>query len=386
MPAPTATRAATRSATSPPPRRCAFRRWRRSASACRGPLPGVPAPASPRAAFGRMAERSPGKDSVTGHWELMGLVLERPFPTFPHGFPAALIAAFEARIGRAGARQRRGLGHRDHRRARRRSTCAPAVRSSTPRPTACSRSPRTRTSCRSTQLYDWCRVAYDLAVEGAGTRPGDRPAVRRRAGRFTRTANRHDFAMPPPRETLLDRPDRGRRAGDRDRQDRRPVRRPRHHHVAPDHQRRRRPRPARGGAGDDGRRGLVFVNLVDFDTPLRASQRRRRLRRQPRALRPPARPRSSTRSAPDDLLVITADHGNDPATPSTDHSREYVPLLRAGAAAAAGRRPGHRGTFADRRPDAGRRGSASRRCRRHQPARRAALRPSAVPCDAAPPS
>src|SRR5215210_8023301 len=62
-------------------------------------LPEVPAPAAPLAAFGRMAERSAGKDSVTGHWELMGVVLDRAFPTFPSGFPDDLIAAFEQRIG-----------------------------------------------------------------------------------------------------------------------------------------------------------------------------------------------------------------------------------------------------------------------------------------------
>ena len=62
------------------------------------PLGGTPS--TPRGAYGRMAEVSPGKDSVTGHWELMGVVLDRPFPTFPHGFPASLIAEFERRIGR----------------------------------------------------------------------------------------------------------------------------------------------------------------------------------------------------------------------------------------------------------------------------------------------
>src|SRR5262245_57094312 len=64
------------------------------------PMSGVEAPAAPAAAWGRMAERSPGKDSVTGHWELMGVVLDRPFPTFPHGFPPPLVDAFTARIGR----------------------------------------------------------------------------------------------------------------------------------------------------------------------------------------------------------------------------------------------------------------------------------------------
>ena len=64
------------------------------------PLDGVAPPQRPAAAFGRMAEQSPGKDSVTGHWELMGIVLERAFPTYPHGFPQDLIATFEHRIGR----------------------------------------------------------------------------------------------------------------------------------------------------------------------------------------------------------------------------------------------------------------------------------------------
>ena len=64
------------------------------------PIAGVARVARPEAAFGRMAEESPGKDSTTGHWELMGLILARPFPTYPHGFPAEVIAAFEAAIGR----------------------------------------------------------------------------------------------------------------------------------------------------------------------------------------------------------------------------------------------------------------------------------------------
>src|SRR3954453_18085866 len=68
---------------------------------CITTLRGIPAPATPGAAFGRMAERSAGKDSVTGHWEMMGIVLDRAFPTFPHGFPRELIDRFEARIGRA---------------------------------------------------------------------------------------------------------------------------------------------------------------------------------------------------------------------------------------------------------------------------------------------
>ena len=147
-----------------------------------------------------------------------------------------------------------------------RAPCAPATRSSTPRPTACSRSPRTRTSCRSPRLYDWCQTAYDAGGGGRRTRPRHRAAVRRRArGLPAHGPNRHDYAMPPPRDTLLDRADRRWRAGDRGREGRRPLRRPRHHHSRPTI------------SDDDGldaleavldecRPGFVFANLVDFDT------------------------------------------------------------------------------------------------------------------------
>ena len=95
------------------------------------------------------------------------------------------------------------------------------------------------------------------------------------------------------------------------------------------------------------RDGLIFANLVDFDTHVRPPQRRRRLRRQPRALRRAAGRRCCRALRADDLLVVTADHGNDPTTPSTDHSREYVPLLVAGARVRAGVDLGTRATFAD---------------------------------------
>ena len=101
-------------------------------------------PAAPMAAYGRMREASPGKDSVTGHWELMGLVLDRPFPTFPNGFPPDVIEAFEARIGRQTMANVVGSGTESWS-ASAPSTCGPAARSSTPRPTACSRSWRTST-------------------------------------------------------------------------------------------------------------------------------------------------------------------------------------------------------------------------------------------------
>jgi phosphopentomutase len=307
-------------------------------------LPGVDAPGSPRAAFGRMAERSPGKDSVTGHWELMGLVLERPFPTFPHGFPATLIDAFTAGIGRdvlgnvvaSGTAIIDALGEQHLQSGR------PIVYTSAD---SVFQVAAHEDVVPVAQLYAWCQTAYELAVEGLGIgRVIARPFVGT-PGAFTRTANRHDFAMPPPRDTLLDRLAAagvpvtaigkvgdlfaGRGIGES--------------------------RPTTSDADgldqleatlDDGRRGLVFVNLVDFD-----SQYGHRndvggfaanLERFDRRLGPIV-----ARLGAGDLLVITGDHGNDPATLSTDHSREYVPLLVAGDGLRAGVDLGVRETFAD---------------------------------------
>ena len=159
--------------------------------------------------------------------------------------------------------------------------------------------------------------------------------------------------MPPPRETLLDRAGDGRRAGDRDREDRRPLRRPRRRHVAPDDERRRRPRPARGGDGGAGSRAAVRSTWSTSTpstgiattwpaSPPTSSASTRRLARVLAAL------------GADDLLIVTADHGNDPG------DAEHRPLARvraaAGARAAASPRrgPGHPANLRRPRPDAGR--------------------------------
>ncbi len=308
------------------------------------PMSGVPVPPAPRACWGRMAERSAGKDSVTGHWELMGVVLERPFPTFPSGLPSDLIAAFESRIGRpvlgnvvaSGTAIIDQLGEEHCRTAR----------------------PIVYTSADSVfqiaahegvvpvpQLYEWCRIAYQLAVGGLGmgrviARPFAGPP-----GAFARTANRHDYAMPPTSETLLDRlhaagvpvttvgkvndlfAGRGITTS-------MPT-------TSDDH----------GvteicAALDLGVPGLLLANLVDCDSLYGhrndvegyAANLERFDARLGEVL---------GRLQPDDLFVVTADHGNDPTTPSTDHSREYVPLLAMTGRQQAGRSLGTRSTFAD---------------------------------------
>lgn len=308
------------------------------------PLDGIEAVEAPAAAFGRMAERSPGKDSVTGHWELMGLVLERPFPTFPHGFPAELVAEFEAAIGRrilgnvvaSGTQIIEELGV-EHLR-----TGSPIVYTSAD---SVFQVAAHEDVIPVPELYGMCQAAYRLTVEERGVgRVIARPFVGE-PGRFTRTTNRHDFAMPAPDETLLDRLT---AAGV-------PVLSV---GKIEDLFAGRGVSRSVATGGDEAVMngieeamatepcGLVFANLVDFDSLYGhrndvkgyGANLERFDRRLARLL--PTLHRT-------DLLVLTADHGNDPSTPSTDHSREYVPLLVTGACVRPGVDLGTRESFAD---------------------------------------
>jgi phosphopentomutase len=307
-------------------------------------LKGNPSSVSPTSAFGRMAERSKGKDSVTGHWELMGIVLGRPFPTFPGGFDAELIAEFEARIGRKsiGNSVASGTAIIDELGPLHMETGFPIVYTSAD---SVFQIAAHEGVVPVPQLYEWCEAAYELTVKGLGLgRVIARPFTGV-PGAFVRTSNRHDYAMPPIAETLLDRLVAN------------------GHHVASvgkvadlfagkgissSH-------PTKSDddgldrieslmATQDG--GVIFANLVDFDAvyghrndaPGYAANLERFDARLPGLL---------PRLRQDDLLVITADHGNDPTTPSTDHSREHVPLLLHGKRVKAGVDLGTRSTFAD---------------------------------------
>jgi phosphopentomutase len=306
-------------------------------------LKGAPV-APPTAAYGRLAERSAGKDSVTGHWELMGVVLERPFPTFPNGFPPELIAEFETRIGRKsiGNVVASGTAIIDELGPLHVETGFPIVYTSAD---SVFQIAAHEGIVPVAQLYKWCNIAYELAVQGVGLgRVIARPFIGL-PGSFQRTSNRHDYAMPPVAETLLDRL---LAAG---------------HHVS-----------AVGKVSDlfAGRgiteshptksdregvdrieqlmttqgRGLIFANLVDFDTLY--GHRNDTAGYAANLERFDARlPGLMARLRDDDLLVITADHGNDPTTPSTDHSREHVPVLLYGGKVKAGADIGTRTTFAD---------------------------------------
>jgi phosphopentomutase len=307
-------------------------------------LNGVAPPVLPTAAYGRMAERSAGKDSVTGHWELMGVVLDRPFPTFPEGFPKDLIAEFESRIGRQslGNIAASGTAIIDELGPLHMETGYPIVYTSAD---SVFQIAAHEGIVPVPQLYKWCHVAYELVVKGLGLgRVIARPFIGL-PGSFQRTANRHDYAMPPAAATLLDRL------------------------LAAGHQVAgvgkvsdlfagrgiSESHPTRSDAEGVDRveqlmatqpGGLIVANLVDFDTVY--GHRNDFAGYAENLERFDARvPGLAARLKDDDLLVITADHGNDPTTPSTDHSREHVPVLLFGPGVKGGVDLGLRQTFSD---------------------------------------
>jgi phosphopentomutase len=274
----------------------------------------------------------------------MGVVLDRAFPTFPNGFSRELIQAFETRIGRPsiGNVVASGTAIIDELGPEHMETGFPIVYTSAD---SVFQIAAHEALVPVPQLYEWCEAAYDLAVRGLGLgRVIARPFIGL-PGSFARTSNRHDYAMPPVQETLLDRLV---AAG---------------HHVASvgkvaDLFAGRGVSESHPTASDaEGvdriealmatqERGLIFANLVDFDAQY--GHRNDTAGYGANLDRFDARlARLLPRLRYDDLLVITADHGNDPTTPSTDHSREHVPVLLQGAGVHPGADLGTRETFAD---------------------------------------
>ncbi|MBI4460976.1 MAG: phosphopentomutase [Acidobacteria bacterium] len=307
------------------------------------PIPNQQPAADPEGAYGKAALASPGKDTTTGHWEMAGIILDTALPTYPEGFPAEVMESFEAAIGR------RTLGNYP-------ASGTAIIEQFGPEHIRTGY-PIVYTSADSVfqiaaheavipleELYRMCRLARGI-LQGKHRvgRVIARPFVGE-PGHFRRTANRHDYAIDPP-ENLLDRLAElkvftfgvgkirdifcGRGLSEF---------------------------VLMNGNADGMRKtlaamerypeGLLFTNLVDFDM---LYGHRNDVEGYARALEEFDQQLSDLldQMQERDLLVITADHGCDPTTPSTDHSREYVPLLAYGKQVRRGVNLGTRATLAD---------------------------------------
>lgn len=308
-------------------------------------IAGVDPVERPEAVWGRMAEASPGKDTTTGHWEMMGVILSRPFPTYPRGFPAEVMAAFARATGRE------ALGNKP-------ASGTEIIEELGPEHLKTGR-PIVYTSADSVfqiaaheeviplpELYRICQAAREiLQGEHMVSRVIARPFAGR-PGAFYRTGGRKDFSVSPPEETLLDFISargvktigvgkiedifngRGltgsfRTGGNRET-------------IAKVRELVRTEKPP----------ALIFANCVDFDS---LYGHRNDAAGFARALEEIDGRLGEIAAVlgEEDLLIVTADHGNDPTTVSTDHSREYVPLLITGKRVKKGLPVGTRKTFAD---------------------------------------
>jgi phosphopentomutase len=306
------------------------------------PLEGVAPTQSPTGATGLMIPRSAGKDSTTGHWEIAGVHLATPFPTYPNGFPAEVVSEFVRRTGREVIGNVVGSGTAvldtygpEHQR-----TGAWILYTSAD---SVFQIAAHESVVPLDELYRACEIARELLVA-----PHDVSRVIARPftgepGAYQRTKNRRDFSIQPPAETLLDALEKARvpRAGVGKVDDLFARRAIESTHTASNREgilaveQWLRSAPS----------GLLFSNLVDFD---QAFGHRNDVPGFYGALREfdAALPGLTALLREDDLLFITADHGNDPTTPSTDHARECVPLIALGPRVRPGSL-GRRETFSD---------------------------------------
>ncbi|MCS6775272.1 MAG: phosphopentomutase [Chloroherpetonaceae bacterium] len=307
------------------------------------PIPGVPPVSAPTGCYGRMQEASPGKDTITGHWEIAGVVLQHPFPTYPEGFPEEVIRAFEQAIGT------RTLGNRP--------ASGTVIIQELGDEHVRTGFPIVYTSADSVfqiamheevipieQQYAICATARQLLTGAhAVGRVICRPFVGT-SGHYRRTERRRDFPLTPPPTVLNDLQASGRHVhaigkifeifngsgiSSRDHTTSNPA------HIE-----------ALCNAIRHNESALIFANLEDFD--MLYGHRNdpqgmaRALEEWDRAL-----PELVGNLRPGDLFLITSDHGNDPVTPSTDHSREYPFLLATGPGLKSGMDLGTRATYAD---------------------------------------
>jgi phosphopentomutase len=307
-------------------------------------LTGVAKSPNPAGSYGKMAELSAGKDTTTGHWEIAGIILEKALPTFPHGFPPEFIERYEAAIGRrvignevaSGTEIIQRLGEEHVR------TGKPIVYTSAD---SVFQVAAHEEVIPLPELMRICRIAREMLTDELQVGRVIARPFRGEAGKFYRTPNRHDFALEPPRKTLLEYvQERGLEVCG----------------VGKIHD-----IYAGRGITDfntikgnmDGvhktlaymakvKNGLIMTNLVDFDM---LYGHRNDWEGYARALEEfdQRLPEIITALRPEDMLIITADHGCDPTMPGTDHTREYVPLLVCGPTLKNGVNLGVRSTFAD---------------------------------------
>jgi len=308
------------------------------------PLAGIEPAVSPRGAYGKATLLSPGKDTTAGHWEMAGIVLDRPFPTYPHGFPRDLMERFEQAIGRktlgnypaSGTEIIKQLGEEHLKTGR------PIVYTSGD---SVFQVAAHEDVIPVEELYRICRIAREMLQ---GENRVGRVIARPFTGApdsFRRTERRHDYAVEPPLPMLLDLlaeaglevtgvgkiPDiflnRGITRSLVGRNNREAL-------------------ESTVSALAAAKPGLVFTNLVDFDM---LYGHRLDIEGYGRAIEEVDAflPQLIGRLKPADLLILTADHGCDPLGPSTDHSREYVPVLATGPRAVRGVNLGTRATLAD---------------------------------------
>jgi phosphopentomutase len=308
------------------------------------PIPQLPHATAPEGSYGRCTLASPGKDTTTGHWEMAGIHLAKPFPLFPQGFPPEVMQEFERRTGRSAIGNKAASGTEiikelgeEHMR-----TGSVIVYTSAD---SVFQIAAHEGVVPLQELYRECEIARDILrgpyeVGRVIARPFEGMP-----GNFRRTTNRHDYAVPPPRGMLLDRlADAkvevcsvgkifdvflGRGIGE-------------HVKTTSNADGMAKTLEAMNTAG----RGLIFVNLVDFDQQY---GHRNDVEGYGRAIEEFDRWLPALRAAmrPDDLAILTADHGCDPTTPSTDHSREYTPLIAFGPRVRAGVDLGLRATLSD---------------------------------------
>ena len=310
------------------------------------PLSGIPAIGQPIGSFGKCTLKSNGKDTTTGHWEMAGIVLEKAFPTYPNGFPSRIIDKFVTQasvpgvlgnIPASGTEIIKQLGEEHVR------TGKPIVYTSADSVFQIAAHEEVVPIDR---LYEMCEIARGiLQGEDEVGRVIARPFLGHNAADFKRTENRHDYAVPPPAGNLLpvlkdaglDVVCIGKIASIYDSVG-----------VTQDLTAKNNEQSIDQtiNAFNADSRGLIFTNLVDFDM---LYGHRRDTEGYAKALEyfDDRLPEIMSAMRPTDLLIITADHGNDPTKDGSDHTREYVPLLVFGAQARPGVDLGTRQSLSD---------------------------------------